>query len=311
MTSLICGSLAFDTIMSFHGRFSEALLADQLHKINVAFLVPGIRREYGGCAGNIAYNLKLLNGDPLIMATLGQDGAPYLDRLNKLGISTRCIRSYQDAYTAQAFITTDEANNQITAFHPGAMSNSHHNKVNDAGGVALAIIAPDGRDGMIEHARDCASHGIPFIFDPGQGLPMFSGEELKQFIEMATYVAVNDYEAELLTERTALTLPEIAERVSALVVTRGEQGAEIFTAEARYDIPVVKTDQVIDPTGCGDAFRAGMLYGLTHGMDWMTIGRLASLMGAIKIESQGGQNHAPSADQIGARFEREFGYRYS
>ncbi|MEY4368947.1 MAG: hypothetical protein RL564_897, partial [Pseudomonadota bacterium] len=297
MTSLICGSLAFDTIMSFHGRFSEALLADQLHKINVAFLVPGIRREYGGCAGNIAYNLKLLNGDPLIMATLGQDGAPYLDRLNKLGISTRCIRSYQDAYTAQAFITTDEANNQITAFHPGAMSNSHHNKVNDAGSVALAIIAPDGRDGMIEHARDCASHGIPFIFDPGQGLPMFSGEELKQFIEMATYVAVNDYEAELLTERTALTLPEIAERVSALVVTRGEQGAEIFTAEARYDIPVVKTDQVIDPTGCGDAFRAGMLYGLTHGMDWMTIGRLASLMGAIKIESQGGQNHAPSADQ--------------
>ncbi|MFM2107979.1 MAG: hypothetical protein RLZZ513_1047, partial [Pseudomonadota bacterium] len=288
MTSLICGSLAFDTIMSFHGRFSEALLADQLHKINVAFLVPGIRREYGGCAGNIAYNLKLLNGDPLIMATLGQDGAPYLDRLNKLGISTRCIRSYQDAYTAQAFITTDEANNQITAFHPGAMSNSHHNKVNDAGSVALAIIAPDGRDGMIEHARDCASHGIPFIFDPGQGLPMFSGEELKQFIEMATYVAVNDYEAELLTERTALTLPEIAERVSALVVTRGEQGAEIFTAEARYDIPVVKTDQVIDPTGCGDAFRAGMLYGLTHGMDWMTIGRLASLMGAIKIESQGG-----------------------
>jgi adenosine kinase len=310
MTSLICGSLAFDTIMSFHGRFSEALLADQLHKINVAFLVPGIRREYGGCAGNIAYNLKLLNGDPLIMATLGQDGAPYLDRLNKLGISTRCIRSYQDAYTAQAFITTDEANNQITAFHPGAMSNSHHNKVNDAGSVALAIIAPDGRDGMIEHARDCASHGIPFIFDPGQGLPMFSGEELKQFIEMATYVAVNDYEAELLTERTALTLPEIAERVSALVVTRGEQGAEIFTAEARYDIPVVKTDQVIDPTGCGDAFRAGMLYGLTHGMDWMTIGRLASLMGAIKIESQGGQNHAPSADQIGTRFEREFGYRY-
>ena len=311
MTSLICGSLAFDTIMSFHGRFSEALLADQLHKINVAFLVPGIRREYGGCAGNIAYNLKLLNGDPLIMATLGQDGAPYLDRLNKLGISTRCIRSYQDAYTAQAFITTDEANNQITAFHPGAMSNSHHNKVNDAGSVAVAIIAPDGRDGMIEHARDCASHGIPFIFDPGQGLPMFSGEELKQFIEMATYVAVNDYEAELLTERTALTLPEIAERVSALVVTRGEQGAEIFTAEARYDIPVVKTDQIIDPTGCGDAFRAGMLYGLTHGMDWMTIGRLASLMGAIKIESQGGQNHAPGADQIGARFEREFGYRYS
>ncbi|MFY7955742.1 MAG: carbohydrate kinase family protein, partial [Burkholderiaceae bacterium] len=229
MTSLICGSLAFDTIMSFHGRFSEALLADQLHKINVAFLVPDVRREYGGCAGNIAYNLKLLNGDPLIMATLGQDGVPYVERLNKLGISTRCIRSYEDAYTAQAFITTDESNNQITAFHPGAMSNSHHNKVQDAGGVKLAIIAPDGRDGMIEHARDCAALGIPFIFDPGQGLPMFSGEELKQFIEMATYVAVNDYEAELLTERTGLSLGEISERVSALIVTRGEQGAEIFT----------------------------------------------------------------------------------
>ncbi len=281
MTSLICGSLAFDTIMSFHGKFSEALLADQLHKINVAFLVPGIRREYGGCAGNIAYNLKLLGGDPLIMATVGQDGAPYIDRLNKLGISTRCIRAYDDAYTAQAFITTDADNNQITAFHPGAMSNSHHNKVRDAGKVKLAIIAPDGRDGMIEHARDCAELGIPFIFDPGQGLPMFSGDELKNFIEMATYVAVNDYEAELLTERTGLTLPAIAERVSALVVTRGEQGAEIFTADGKFDIPVVKVANVVDPTGCGDAFRAGMLFGLTRGMDWMTIGRLASLMGAL------------------------------
>jgi adenosine kinase len=290
--------------------FTEALLADQLHKINVAFLVPGIRREYGGCAGNIAYNLKLLGGDPLIMATLGQDGAPYLERLNRQGISARCIRSYDEGYTAQAFITTDADNNQITAFHPGAMSNSHHNKVKEAGAVRLAIIAPDGRDGMIEHARDCAQLGIPFIFDPGQGLPMFSGEELKQFIEMATYVAVNDYEAELLTERTGLTLPEIADCVSALVVTRGEQGAEIFTADGKFDIPVVKVANVIDPTGCGDAFRAGMLFGLTRGMDWMTIGRLASLMGAIKIESQGGQNHAPSIEEIEQRFEREFGYRF-
>ncbi len=310
MTSLICGSLAFDTIMSFHGRFSEALLADQLHKINVAFLVPGIRREYGGCAGNIAYNLKLLGGDPLIMATLGQDGAPYLDRLGKLGIATRCIRAYDDAYTAQAFITTDADNNQITAFHPGAMSNSHHNKVRDAGAVKLAIIAPDGRDGMIEHARDCAALGIPFIFDPGQGLPMFSGDELKEFIELATYVAVNDYEAELLTERTGLTLQQIADRVSALVVTRGEQGAEIFTADGKVDIPVVKVEQVVDPTGCGDAFRAGMLFGLTRGMDWLTIGRLASLMGALKIESQGGQNHAPTVEQIEQRFQKEFGYRF-
>ncbi len=310
MTSLICGSLAFDTIMSFHGRFSEALLADQLHKINVAFLVPDIRREYGGCAGNIAYNLKLLGGDPLIMATLGQDGAPYLDRLGKLGIATRCIRSYDDAYTAQAFITTDADNNQITAFHPGAMSNSHHNKVRDAGGVKLAIIAPDGRDGMVEHARDCATVGVPFIFDPGQGLPMFSGGELKEFIELSTYVAVNDYEAELLTERTGLTLPEISERVSALVVTRGEQGAEIFTASGKIDIPVVRVNQVVDPTGCGDAFRAGMLFGLTRDLDWMTIGRLASLMGALKIESQGGQNHAPTVEQIEQRFQKEFGYRF-
>ncbi len=310
MTSLICGSLAFDTIMSFHGRFSEALLADQLHKINVAFLVPGIRREYGGCAGNIAYNLKLLGGDPLIMATLGQDGAPYLDRLGKLGIPTRCIRSYDDAYTAQAFITTDADNNQITAFHPGAMSNSHHNKVNEAGKVKLAIIAPDGRDGMVEHARDCAALGIPFIFDPGQGLPMFSGDELIEFIELASYVAVNDYEAELLTERTGLTLKEISERVSALIVTRGEQGAEIFTAGGKIDIPVVQVSQVVDPTGCGDAFRAGMLFGLTRGMDWMTIGRLASLMGALKIESQGGQNHTPTVEQIEQRFQKEFGYRF-
>ena len=192
MTSLICGSMAFDTIMSFHGRFSEALLADQLHKINVAFLVPGIRREFGGCAGNIAYNLKLLNGDPLIMATIGKDGLPYLDRLDKLGISRRCIRSIDDAYTAQAFITTDADNNQITAFHPGAMGSSHLNKIADAGKVKLAIVAPDGRDGMLEHAADCAALNIPFIFDPGQGLPMFSGDELLHFIELATYVAVNE-----------------------------------------------------------------------------------------------------------------------
>jgi adenosine kinase len=310
MTSLICGSLAFDTIMSFHGRFSEALLADQLHKINVAFLVPGIRREYGGCAGNIAYNLKLLGGDPLIMATIGQDGASYLDRLTQQGISTRCIRRFDDAYTAQAFITTDADNNQITAFHPGAMGHSHQNKISDAGDVQLAIVAPDGRDGMIEHARDCAAAKIPFIFDPGQGLPMFSGPELVNFIELATYVAVNDYEAELLTERTGLSLPQIAERVSALVVTRGEQGAEIFTADGRFDIPVVRVHQVVDPTGCGDAFRAGMLFGLTRGMDWMTIGRLASLMGAIKISSQGGQNHAPSAEAIADRFHEAFGYRF-
>ena len=309
MTSLICGSLAFDTIMSFGGRFSEALLADQLHKINVAFLVPGIRREFGGCAGNIAYNLKLLNGDPLIMATIGQDSEPYVERLDRLGISRRCIRTIDNAYTAQAFIITDADSNQITAFHPGAMGVSHQIKVADAGPVKLAIIAPDGRDGMLEHAHDCAELNIPFIFDPGQGLPMFNGAELGHFIELATYVAVNDYEAELLTERTGLSLQQIADHVSALVVTRGEQGAEIYTSEGRIDIPVVAAD-VVDPTGCGDAFRAGMLFGLTRDMDWTTIGRLSSLMGAIKIASQGGQNHAPTLDEIEDRFFKAYGYRF-
>jgi adenosine kinase len=309
MTSLICGSLAFDSIMLFGGRFSEALLADQLHKINVSFLVPEMRKEFGGCAGNIAYNLKLLGGDPLIMATLGQDGAPYLARLDRLQISRRCIRTIESSYTAQAFITTDADSNQITAFHPGAMNMSHENKIADAGAVKIAIVAPDGRDGMLQHAEDCASLSIPFIFDPGQGLPMFNGAELVHFIELATYVAVNDYEAELLTERTGLTLREIAQRVSALVVTRGEQGAEIFTDGQRIDIPCVEADKVIDPTGCGDAFRAGMLYGLTNGMDWATTGRLSSLLGAIKIAHQGAQNHAPSRAEIDDRFQQAFGYR--
>jgi adenosine kinase len=272
-------------------------------------LVPGIRREFGGCAGNIAYNLKLLNGDPLIMATIGQDSAPYVERLDRLGISRRCIRTIDNAYTAQAFITTDADSNQITAFHPGAMGVSHQIKVADAGPVKLAIIAPDGRDGMLEHARDCAELNIPFIFDPGQGLPMFNGAELSHFIELATYVAVNDYEAELLTERTGLSLQQIADHVSALVVTRGEQGAEIYTSEGRIDIPVVAAD-VVDPTGCGDAFRAGMLFGLTRDMDWTTIGRLSSLMGAIKIASQGGQNHAPTLDEIEDRFFKAYGYRF-
>jgi adenosine kinase len=310
MTSLICGSIAFDTIMSFQGRFSEALLADQLHKINVAFLVPELRREFGGCAGNIAYNLKLLQGDPLIMATVGQDAGPYFERLDNLQISRRCIRTVENSYTAQAFITTDGDSNQITAFHPGAMTMSHLNRIADAGPVKIAIVAPDGRDGMLQHAEECAQRGLPFIFDPGQGLPMFNGTELEHFIELATYVAVNDYEAELLTQRTSLTLHEIADRVDALIVTRGEQGAEIFSKGKRFDIPCVKADQIIDPTGCGDAFRAGLLYGLTNGMDWETTGRLGSLMGAIKIAHQGAQNHAPSREEIEQRFEEAFGYRF-
>jgi adenosine kinase len=309
MTSLICGSIAFDTIMSFGDRFSNAILADQLHKINVAFLVPELRKEFGGCAGNIAYNLKLLGGDPRIMATVGQDSQPYLDRLDNLGISRRNIRAFPAAYTAQAFITTDADNNQITAFHPGAMMFSHENRVADAGPVKLAIVAPDGRDGMLQHASECAELEIPFIFDPGQGLPMFSGAELIHFIELATYVAVNDYEAELLTQRTGLTLDQIAQRVSALVVTRGELGAHIFTAAERIDIDCVAADRIVDPTGCGDAFRAGMLFGLSNDMDWASTGRLASLMGSIKIAHQGGQNHALSKAEIDERFFAAFDYR--
>lgn len=308
MTSLICGSIAYDTIMSFEGRFSEALLADQLHKINVAFLVPAMRREFGGCAGNIAYNLKLLGGDPLIMATVGQDGAPYLARLAKQNISIRCIREIADAFTAQAFITTDANNNQITAFHPGAMTVSHHIKVAEAGSVKVAIIAPDGRDGMLQHATQCAEVQLPFIFDPGQGLPMFSGDELLHFLDLATYVAVNDYEASLLTERTGLSLEQLAQRVRALVVTRGELGAEIHVDGDCIDIPAVPPSRIVDPTGCGDAFRAGMLYGLTHDMDWPTTGRLSSLMGSIKIAHQGGQNHVVSRSEIDALFVETFGY---
>lgn len=309
MTSLICGSIAFDTIMSFGDRFSNAILADQLHKINVAFLVPELRKEFGGCAGNIAYNLNLLGGVPRIMATVGQDSQPYLDRLDQLGISRRNIRTFPEAYTAQAFITTDADNNQITAFHPGAMMFSHENRVADAGPVKLAIVAPDGRDGMLQHASDCAELEIPFIFDPGQGLPMFSGAELIHFIELATYVAVNDYEAELLTQWTGLTLDQIAQRVSALVVTRGELGAHIFTAAERIEIDCVAADRIVDPTGCGDAFRAGMLFGLSNDMDWATTGRLASLMGSIKIAHQGGQNHAPGKAEIEERFFAAFDYR--
>ena len=309
-TSLICGSLAFDKIMQFNGRFGETLLADQLHKVNVSFLVPTLRTEYGGCSANIAYNLQMLGGDPLIMATIGQDGGQYLDRFKTLGISTRAIKTIPSAYTAQCFVTADLDNNQINAFHPGAMQFSHENNVADCGELRLAIIAPDGRDGMLKHAKDCATQGLPFMFDPGQQLPMFNGAELIEFINQASYVAANDYEFEMLMDRTGLTLADIASRLDALIVTRGERGSEIYTGGQRYDIPCVTASAVVDPTGCGDAFRAGLLYGITNELDWPTTGRLASLMGAIKIAHQGGQNHFASRDEIGERFEAAFGYRY-
>lgn len=309
-TTLICGSLAFDKIMQYNGRFGETLLADQLHKVNVSFLVPTLRTEYGGCSANIAYNLNMLGGDPLIMATIGQDGGEYLERFESLGIPTRAIRKIAHSYTAQCFVTADLDNNQINAFHPGAMQFSHENNVADCGPLRVAIIAPDGREGMIKHARDCAALKVPFMFDPGQQLPMFSGAELIEFINEATYVAANDYEFEMLMDRTGLTLADIAGRLEALIVTRGEKGSEIYAKGERHEIPCVAAAAVVDPTGCGDAFRAGLLFGIVNGYDWPTTGRLASLMGSIKIAHQGGQNHVATKEQIADKFEAAFGYRY-
>jgi adenosine kinase len=307
MNTLICGSIAYDTIMVFRDRFKHHILPDQIHILNVAFLVPDMRREFGGCAGNIAYSLKLLGGDPLIMATVGEDYQPYAYRLDRLRIPQTHIREVKNSYTAQAFITTDLDDNQITAFHPGAMEFSHLNRVSDARDVVLGIVAPDGREGMLSHAREFAEVAIPFVFDPGQGLPMFSGEELLDFIGKATYIAVNDYEGRMLQERVGLGLEELAKRVEALIVTRGAQGSIIHAHGRIFEIPSVKPAAVVDPTGCGDAYRAGLLYGLTQGFDWPTTGRLASLMGAIKIASRGGQNHHPTREEIGAHYREAFG----
>ena len=307
MTTLICGSIAYDNIMVFEGHFKDHILPDQIHILNVAFLVPQLQRNYGGCAGNIAYNLKMLGGDPLIMATVGEDADPYIKRLDNLGLTRSHVKVVPDTLTAQAFITTDLDDNQITAFHPGAMSHSHLNVVTGKSLADLAIVAPDGRDGMVQHAAALARHGIPFVFDPGQGLPMFSGAELLAFVEQATYVAVNDYEGKMLEEKTGKRLEEIATLVDALVVTRGGEGSVIHSGGKRLDIRCVKADKVVDPTGCGDAYRAGMLYGITTGRDWQTTGQIASLMGSIKIGSRGGQNHAVTRDEIAARYKKEFG----
>lgn len=309
-TTLICGSLAIDTIMQFGGRFGDTLLADQLHKVNVSFLVPTMRTEFGGCSGNIAYTLKMLGGDPRIVGVMGQDSGPYLERLRQFGIATDNILIKKDAYTAQCFVTADADNNQINAFHPGAMSFAHENPVAKAGPARVAIISPDGHEGMLKHADDLAALGIPFMFDPGQQLPMFSGEQLIAFIDKATYVSCNDYEIELLMDRTGLTLPAMAERLEALIVTRGEKGSEIYTKGQRIEIPAVQAEAVLDPTGCGDAYRAGLLFGITRDWSWETTGRLASLLGAIKIARKGAQNHLMTAAEVADRFEAAFGYRY-
>ncbi|MDR2452905.1 MAG: carbohydrate kinase family protein [Candidatus Accumulibacter sp.] len=309
MPILICGSIAYDTIMVFRDRFSRVILPDQIHILNVSFHVPDLRREFGGCAGNIAYSLKLLGGDPLIMATVGDDAGPYLDRLDRLGLSRAHVRRVEGSYTPQAFITTDLDDNQITAFHPGAMSFSHHNRAADAGNVTLAIVAPDGREGMLNHAEDLAAAGVPFVFDPGQGLPMFSGDEILHFLDLARYACFNDYEASLACERSGRSLEELAGRVEALVVTRGAEGSSILVSGGKIEIPCVPARAVVDPTGCGDAYRAGLLYGIAEGWEWERTGRLAALMGAIKVASRGGQNHAPSRGEIADDYAAAFGRR--
>ncbi|MDR3390336.1 MAG: carbohydrate kinase family protein [Sulfuriferula sp.] len=308
MSALICGSLAFDSIMVFHDHFKNHILPEKIHMLNVSFLVPEMRREFGGCAGNIAYNLKLLGGNPQIMATCGADFAPYADHLDKLAISRQYIRNVDDSFTAQAFITTDLSDNQITAFHPGAMNFSHLNHINQAADIDIGIISPDGRSGMLQHAHEFHEAGIPFIFDPGQGMPMFDGTDLMEFVALADFVTVNDYEAELLQARTGKTLDELAQQVRALIVTRGESGSHIYSGGQIIEIPCARAAAVLDPTGCGDAYRAGLLHGIGNGMDWPTTGRLASLMGAIKIAHRGGQNHAPSQAEIAQLFKAEFGY---
>jgi adenosine kinase len=307
MSTLICGSMAYDTIMVFHDRFKNHILPEQVHILNVSFLVPELRREYGGCAGNIAYNLKLLGGDPLPMATVGKDFHPYSQWMAYCGISQELIYELEDSFTAQAYITTDMDDNQITAFHPGAMSHSHVNRVPADQGVKLGIVAPDGKDGMIQHAQQFKEAGIPFIFDPGQGMPMFGGEELLHFVEQANWITLNDYEAKLMQERTGLSPEQLAAQVEALIITKGAAGSLIYTGGSVLEIPPAKPKAVLDPTGCGDAYRAGLLYGLSEGLEWACAGRIASLLGAIKIETAGTQNHAFGMNDFKDRYRQNFG----
>jgi adenosine kinase len=309
MTALICGSVAYDNIMVFEDSFKNHILPDKIHILNVSFLVPRLRREFGGCAANIAFNLKMLGADPLPMATVGQDFDPYKSWLDEWGIRQDHINVLDGVLTAQAFITTDLSSNQNIAFHPGAMNFSEKNKVADAKNVKIGMVSPDGRTGMIKHAEQFKKSKIPFIFDPGQGMPMFGGEDLRKFIEQATWVTVNDYEWELLKDRTGWTEKDITSRVDALIITLGGKGSEIHTKDKTYTIPAATPKSVQDPTGCGDAYRAGLLYGLLHKLDWETTGRIASLMGSIKIEHQGPQNHKFSLEQFKKRYKAAFGQK--
>ncbi len=300
MASLVCGSLAFDTITVFPGRFADQILPEQLHILNVSFLVPTLRREFGGCAGNIAYTLKLLGGEPVVLAALGNDGASYLDHLKKLGISTDSVHVARDNYTAQAIIITDAANNQITAFHPGAMMQAHETGLPARDDIRLAIIGPDGRDAMIRRATDLAAAKIPFVFDPGQGLPMFDGADLRAFVAQATWVTVNDYEAKMLTDRTGLGLAELStSHLKGVIVTLGDQGCEVWEQGVRTHVPGVAATEVLDPTGCGDAFRGALLYGLEKGWPLVDCVRLGNRIGAVKIAHRGGQNHPVDKAALG------------
>jgi adenosine kinase len=311
MSALICGSMAYDTIMVFHDRFKNHILPDKVHILNVSFLVPVMRREFGGCAGNIAYNLSLLDEEPLIMATVGHDFEPYMQWLCQNGLSREFIRILDNHYTGQAYITTDEDDNQITAFHPGAMSESHLNSVpTDRDDITIGIVSPDGRDGMLLHAAQFKELDIPFIFDPGQGIPMFNGDELLTFLDQSTWAVVNDYESELLQQRTGLSPAELAGRVEALIVTLGAQGSKIYTRGRCIDIPSAQPKQLLDPTGCGDAYRAGLLYGLMNEFDWEVTGRIASLMGTIKIEHNGTQNHSFNMETFKQRYRESFGAEF-
>jgi len=311
MSVLITGSMAYDTIMVFPDSFKNHIIPEKVHILNVCFLVPEMRKEFGGCAGNIAYNLKMLGDKPLPMATVGEDFKPYRKWMKKCGLKRKCIVQIKDSFTAQAFLTTDMDDNQIIAFHPGAMNHAHRSTVKGAlertKKISLAIIAPDGKQAMIEHAEQLHTAKIPFFFDPGQGLPMFNQEELKRFIEIADYVVVNDYESEMLAQNSGMSVAKIAAQVDALIITRGAKGSEIYADGEMLKIPSAAISKAVDPTGCGDAYRAGLLYGVKHGLDWQTSGRMASLLGAIKIEQPGTQNHSFTPVSFKARYKETFG----
>jgi adenosine kinase len=305
--ALICGSVAYDSIFVFGDRFKHHILPDKIHMLNVSFLVPQMRREFGGCAGNIAYSLRLLGDTGLPMATVGRDFASYAEWMDGNGVPRDHVKLIESEHTAQGFVITDLDDNQIWAFHPGAMQLSHQNSVSDARGITVGIVAPDGREGMVQHAAQFAAAKIPFIFDPGQGLPMFGKEDLERFVAQATWVAVNEYEWQVIQQRTGWTLKDVVSQVDALIVTLGSQGSTIHTKDGAITIPCATPEAVVDPTGCGDAYRAGLLHGLLHGLDWETTGRIASLLGAIKIETRGPQNHRFTRGSFAERLEQSFG----